>query len=198
MEKIFVSDLKRRRNAKGMTLQETADAIGKTKDYMWRIESGRECPSMDTIVDLAKLFDGLAGKRNGILFFFVPEGHFDEFAASFRDESEPEGDSIPNDEQLNDLDAAEHISNVRSQAADVIEVANRLERRWLAIRNGCPSGEHDFADYYAEAYELKWAVDGVIEDGEKDRPEIVERGKAIALERRPGMTREGDGVESAA
>lgn len=192
MEKIFVSDLKRRRNAKGMTLQETADAIGKTKDYMWRIESGRECPSMDTIVDLAKLFDGLAGKRRGILFFFVPEGHFDEFAASFRDESEPEGDSIPNDEQLNDLDAAEHISNVRNRASDMVEATNLAERRWLAIRNGCTQSREHYIRCYAQAFSLKWAVDGFIEDGEKDRPDLVDQGRRIALGCRPGY--EGGGV----
>lgn len=107
-------------------------------------------------------------------------------------------DEIPNDEQLNDLDAAEHISNVRNQAADVVDAANRVERRWLAIRNGCPQGAEDFAHCYAEAFELKWAVDGLIEDGETERPELVKRGLHIALQRRPGYLKEGEGVEPAA
>lgn len=128
--KEFECDLRMRRAAAKMTLQETADEAGYSRDHIWKIETGRVCPSVDSAVAIAKLFNGFHGKKDGVYCFFVPEGNFDEFAASFdKDEH-----NTPDDEDLHDLNDTEHNLNVMEQAEDAIKVIRQLTASPITLR----------------------------------------------------------------
>lgn len=178
MGKVFSSDLKKRRNDAGMTLQQTADAIGKTKDHLWRVEAGQSLPSLDMLVDLAQLFNGVHGSCRGVRFFFVPEGEFEEFVTSIQDGDELDNNPIPADAGLSLGDKAYRLS---LEAQELQETVQDLARHIPAIIQGKDEGIERLVALIKEADDLtEWGL--AFRRLVKDQwPEQYERARDIIL-----------------
>lgn len=72
--KHFSSNIPERRGVKRMTQLELANAIGRSKDYVWKIEAGKETPSTKTLAAIARVLDGITFRANGVTCTMVPDG----------------------------------------------------------------------------------------------------------------------------
>src|SRR5690606_26276821 len=110
----------------------------------------------------------------------------------------PNPDGIPDDEELHELNDVEHNLNVLNQAADVVQVMQRLTSSPLLLRSDSELSDALRIAKYKELFELDWAVRGRIREGHQLHPELVEEGLRRALAERPGGKKEAGDVGSAA
>lgn len=129
MKQVFSSDMKQRRNAKGMTQQEVADAVDRSKDYIWKIETGKILPSTDVLLSLARLLGGLRFEKDGVECVMMSES---EPSAA----SDDDGIAIPADS----LGANDLIARGGVESAQLADKARQLGANIVAMRLGTKRG----------------------------------------------------------
>lgn len=158
MDSKFLSDMKKRRNEAGLTLQETANKLSLSLDYVWKVESGRTTPSIETMTEIANLFGGLKVKKDGMFIFVVPEGEFDEFCKAIDDENTSNNGkvTIPSDSGLSLGDKAQRLS---LEAGELRDTVDGLAKHIPSIMRGRDEGLAKLVELIKEADDLtEWGL----------------------------------------
>src|SRR5690606_9204918 len=170
-EKIVPVDLKQKRKAAGITQQELANRFGVERETIVRAENGSVSVSFPLALEYARAFGSITIKQGD-----------DTFVLSLHDNhGGPNPDGIPDDEELHDLNDVEHNLNVLNQAADVVQVMQRLTSSPLLLRSDSELSDALRIAKYKELFELDWAVRGRIREGVQLHPHLVDEGLRRAL-----------------
>ena len=70
----FCKEVRRRRLAAGMTLEQLAERSGLTPNYIGAVELGKRDPSLSTVLSLAKGFGAMPGELLGTAPGLTPSG----------------------------------------------------------------------------------------------------------------------------
>ena len=184
MEEFIVPlNLKSQRESRKMRQEDLAEALEITRVHVARLETGARGMSFILALKCAKLFGSLRVRLGEDVFEIAPVNGID-----------PKGrNDIPDDEELHDLNDVEHNLNVLNQAADVVQVMQRLTSSPLLLRSDSELSDALRIAKYKELFELDWALHGRIREGEQLHPHLVQEGLRRALAERPGAQgRESD------
>ena len=183
---VFAVNLRSLRDESGLTQERLASLVGYTREYLSAVENRRVAIPMRLAVNCARVFGKpVAVEQDGIRFVVMAEADLPKGG--------PDPDRIPDDEELHDLNDVEHNLNVLNQAADVVQVMQRLTSSPLLLRSDSELSDALRIAKYKELFELDWAVRGRIREGEQLHPHLVQEGLRRALAERPGAEgRESD------
>src|SRR5690606_20456146 len=181
-------DLRPKRKQAGMTQEELASRIGFARETISRGENGKDPMPQLMPARCAREFGSITGESGGLRFVVIAETGVPQDG---RNKSRRE--SIPDDEELHDLNDVEHNLTVLNQAADVVRVMQRLVSSPLLLRSDSELSDALRIAKYKERSELDWALHGRIREGEQLHPHLVQEGLRRALAESPGAQgRESD------
>lgn len=182
-DKIVPVDIKDKRKAAKLTQSDVAKLFGVERETIVRAEN--DSLSFPLAIEYTRLFGSITLRKG--------EDTFVLSLANGRLGPDDDPDHIPDDEELHDLNDTEHNLNVLNQAADVVQVMQRLTSSPLLLRSDSELSDALRIAKYKELFELDWAVRGRIREGAQLHPHLVDEGLRRALAERPGAQgRESD------
>src|SRR5690606_24151891 len=184
---VFAVNLRSLRDESGLTQEQLASLVGYTREYLSAVENRRVAIPMRLAINCARIFGKpVTVEQDGMRFVVMAEADFLKGG--------PDPDRIPDDEELHDLNDVEHNLNVLNQAADVVQVMQRLTSSPLLLRSDSELSDALRIAKYKELFELDWAVRGRIREGEHLHPHLEQESLRRALAERPGaQKRKSDG-----